>query len=235
MRRGSLTAPRLYRQLDRWQDFRAVVIHAPAGYGKSTLVSRWIDISGLGGRSAWFSLEEEDSSPYQFIQYMAAALDSCHPGLLAAVQPVLKDRQGSAQRALTRLLAVLEENSFPPSPTAGQHLLLVLDDLQRIESAEVEALIHKVLEYGPDNLHLLLLARQRTELSLARLYAHGAILALNKQDLRFTGEGSSGLSAGARLSDGQRSGCGPVDAAQRGLGIGAAPGDTLLARAWQCA
>jgi len=49
---GIIDRPRLYRQLDRWQDFRAVVIHAPAGYGKSTLVSRWIDISGLGGRSA---------------------------------------------------------------------------------------------------------------------------------------------------------------------------------------
>ena len=122
----------------------------------------------------------------QFIHYMAAALDSCRPGLLAAVQPVLKDPQSSALRALTRLLAFLEENSLPQFPSAGQHMLLVLDDLQRIESTEIEALIHKVLEFGPDNLHLLLLARQRTELSLARLYAHGAILALNKQDLRFT-------------------------------------------------
>ncbi len=185
---GIIDRPRLYRQLDRWQEFRAVVIRAPAGYGKSTLASRWIDISGLDGRAAWFSLDEDDSSPYQFIHAVAAALDSCHPGLLASVQPALKDVQGSAQRALMRLLAVLEEDSSPPSPTAGQDLLLVLDDLQRVESPEIASLILKVLEYGPDNLHLLLLARQRGELSLARLYAHGAILALDKQDLRFTEE-----------------------------------------------
>lgn len=180
--------PRLYRQLDRWQGYRAVVVQAPAGYGKSTLASRWIDMSGLDGQSTWYSLEADDDAPYRFIEYCAAALDRVSPGLLAAVQPGFQDRHSNEQRAFDQLVAALEESFLPPSAVAGQHLLLVLDDLQRIVSPEVESLILKLLEFGPSHLHLLLLARQQTSLSLARLYSHGKILVLDKEDLRFTAE-----------------------------------------------
>jgi LuxR family maltose regulon positive regulatory protein len=177
---------RLYRQLDHWRDYRAVVIHAPAGYGKSTLVSRWIDICDLGEQAAWLSLDEADCDARQWVQDVAAALDKCLPGALALVQPALIDQHGSPDRALMRLLTAVETGSLSPTQKSEQGLLLVLDDLQRSAASEVIALINQVLEFGPPLLHLIVLARQPTDLSLARLYAHGKILALDKLDLRFS-------------------------------------------------
>jgi LuxR family maltose regulon positive regulatory protein len=179
--------PRLYRQLDRWQEMRTIIIHAPVGYGKSSLVSRWIDRSNLGEQAAWFSLDESDADPLQFVRYCVAALDRIIPGVLQLIQPILEDSQGSAQRALTRLLSAIDDE-LAPAERAGQDLLLVLDDLHRVQSPEVDALLLTVLEKGPAWFHLLLLARQRTELPLARLLAREQVVVLNTEDMRFTTE-----------------------------------------------
>jgi LuxR family maltose regulon positive regulatory protein len=176
--------PRLYRQLDRWPELRAIAILAPTGYGKSSLVSRWVDVSGLAGQAAWLSLHESDSDPRQFAHHLAAALDRVFPGALALAWPILQDSQGSVERVLNRLFAAWEDGTVAQS--SGQHALLVLDDMHRVQSAEVDAAIRLILELGPNTLHLLLLARQRTNLSLARLYAHGQVAALHAADLQFT-------------------------------------------------
>jgi LuxR family maltose regulon positive regulatory protein len=174
--------------LDRWEAHRAVFVHAPAGYGKSILVNRWIDVSGLAERSAWLSLDERDGDPRRFLDRLAAAIDRCAPGFLDALQPMLRNRRGSVERTTARLLAVLDEALLPSATGGDEHLLLVLDDLHRADSPEVHAVIRAVLEHGPERLHLLIIARPRTVLSLARIYAHARILELDKSDLCFTEE-----------------------------------------------
>ena len=181
---GVVDRPRLYRQLDRWQTVRGIAIHAPAGYGKSSLVSRWLDLSDLAGQSAWVTLDEGIADPFQFVYAVAVALEGILPDAPALVRPILEDRQGSAERALTRLLGALAESTTPQAD--GQPVLLVLDDLQRAQSPAIDALILTMLEHGPDTLHLILLARRRTTLALARLYAHEQIATLTADDLRFT-------------------------------------------------
>ena len=175
--------PRLYRQLDRWPELRAIVIHAPSGYGKSFLVSRWIDHAGLDGCAAWLSLDEGDGDPRQFAQHVAAALDRVVPGALGLAQPILKDSEGSTQRVLMRLFSALWEEAGTGSLTADRQTLLVLDDLHRVQSAEVDAAIRLILEQGPSQLHVLLLTRKRTTLPLARLYAHGKIAVLDAKEV----------------------------------------------------
>ena len=172
---------RLYQQLDSWTEKRAIAIYALSGYGKSSLVSRWLDISGHASRTAWLALDEDDNDLRQFVYRLAAAVDRVIPGVQALILPILEDSQGSADRALRRLFTVFWQDA-----SSDQHTLLVLDDLHRIQSAEVNAAIAKILEQGPENLHLLLLARHRTTLPIARLYAHGDILVLTAEDLRFT-------------------------------------------------
>ena len=61
--------PRLYRQLAGWRERRAIVIQAPTGYGKSSLVSRWLDVFGLDEQTAWLTLDESDSDPRRFTQH----------------------------------------------------------------------------------------------------------------------------------------------------------------------
>lgn len=179
--------PRLYRLLDRWPEQRAIAIFAPTGYGKSSLVSRWSECSGHSSDVAWLSLNESDDEPRQFALDLAATLDQVLPGALALVRPILEDSEGSAERVLARLFASFWEEAGPGAASVDQHILLVLDDLHRIESEAVKAVITTMLEQGPDQLHLLLMA-QRPVLPLARLAAHGRVMALGVQDLRFSAD-----------------------------------------------
>lgn len=182
--RGVVARPRLFAQLAQWRDVRAVVIHAPSGYGKSTLISHWIDAAELTRQTAWLSLDADDGDPHQFVSHVAAALEAIVPGAVATVDAVLADRQGDPARARQKLLTVLEEESAPKQD-ADSHILLVLDDLQRVASPAIDPLILRILEQGPRRLHLALLSRHHTTLPLARLYTQQALLVLGIDELRF--------------------------------------------------
>ena len=70
--------PRLLKLLERSCSTPLTLVSAPAGYGKSTLVSAWMD--GLGSPSAWLSLDEGDSDLVAFLRYFSAAVESLFPG-----------------------------------------------------------------------------------------------------------------------------------------------------------
>lgn len=178
--------PRLYRRLDAWRRVRALAIYAPAGYGKSSLVSRWLDVAGLTGQAGWLNLDEADADPMRFVFYVAAALETVRPGMLGLVKPILAAPQGDPACALHHLLTAFE--TLVPDTAAEQDVLLVLDDLQRVQAPEVDALLQQLLEQGPAALHILLLARQRTDLRLARLYAQEMLTHLGADEMRFTEE-----------------------------------------------
>ncbi len=181
--------PQLYRQLDRWQQLRAVVIHAPTGYGKTSLVRRWLDLGQPPPPTAWLTLDERDGDPRRFAQRLVMALDKLAPGVLVQAQAVLQDPQGSIVRALKGAFAHLDDVAGAAGLAAGVgHFLVVVDDLHRIESPEIDAALQWVLEDGPPQVHLFLLSRQRPTLPLARLYAHGRIAVLDKVDLQFTAQ-----------------------------------------------
>ena len=180
--------PRLFSRLDRWQDVRAVVIHAPPGYGKSSLVSRWLDLCGHAGRAAWLSLDESDADPRQMVRGLASALDAILPGVSTTMQPVLDAPQNEPQRALARLIEALWEGLDPRGSAPQEHWLLILDDVHLLAASEAVALLKPLLEKGPPNLHAVLLARSMATLPLSRLYTQGQVLELTADDLRFTGE-----------------------------------------------
>ncbi len=180
--------PRLFGRLNRWQDVRAVVIHAPAGYGKSSLVSRWLDLCGHAGRAAWLSLDESDADPRQMVRGLASALDAILPGVSTTMQPVLDAPQNEPQRALARLVEALWEGLDPRGSAPQEHWLLILDDVHLLAASEAVALLKPLLEKGPPNLHAVLLARSMATLPLSRLYTQGQVLELTADDLRFTGE-----------------------------------------------
>ncbi|MCB0074875.1 MAG: AAA family ATPase, partial [Caldilineaceae bacterium] len=189
--------PRLYAQLDRWCAVRAVVIHAPAGFGKSSLVNRWLETAGLVARTAWLNLDEDDADPARFVEAVAATLEPLYPGVLAQVRPILADMQGGPARAWRRLLSAIQAGSAKAAAAdasedgaASSHddVLLVLDDLHRAQSDAVDELLLILLESGPSSLHLILLTRRRGSLRLARFHAHGELITLAADDLRFTGD-----------------------------------------------
>lgn len=184
---GTVARPQLFRLLDHWMEWRAIAIYAPAGYGKSSLASQWIDWSPAAQQVAWLTVDDNDCDPIYFAYSFAAALDKVLPGALSLTRPILEDKYGGAVRALTHLMAALEEGTLRPGGT-GHDILVVLDDLHCLQSPDAAAVVRKIIENGPTNLHFLLMSRGHTEVPLARLVAHEAVFMLNVEDLRFSVE-----------------------------------------------
>ena len=154
-----VTRPRLLDQLNAWQDRRLILVSAPAGYGKTALVSEWLD--SAGGAYAWLSLDEQDSDLATFALYLAAAIRTvCHDAMgaigLLLRAPTLPP-PGRLADALLQDLAAL------PGP-----LVLALDDYHAIKTPEVHELMARLVEHLPAHVHLVLITRADPPLLLER-------------------------------------------------------------------
>lgn len=173
--RTTLARPRLFALLD---DLSPVtLVAAPAGYGKSVLISSWLETTALP--SAWLTLDASHNHPAHF----AAAL-------LTALTPVLP-RAGSAAQALAASSA-----AATPLSLAGfllealsaleQSTILVLDNYHAIESGDVHTIVGQVLRRQLRTLRLVLGTRHDPPLSLVTLRAHGQLTEVRTNALRFT-------------------------------------------------
>jgi LuxR family maltose regulon positive regulatory protein len=153
------------------------LISAPAGFGKTTLVSEWV--AGCERPAAWLSLDDRDNEPARFLAYLIAALRTIAPkigeGLLSALQ---SPQPPAAESILTGLLN--EITTIPDSFT------LVLDDYHVIDAKPVDTALAFLLEHLPVQMHLVITTREDPQLSLARLRAQGQLTELRITDLRFT-------------------------------------------------
>lgn len=176
---------------------KLTLISAPAGFGKTTLVSEW----GAGCerlepkvRVAWLSLDEGDNDPACFLVYLVAAL-----------QTLALPRRGAAQSGVEEIaanigagvLALLNAPQPPPIESILTTLLneivtlpvdfiLVLDDYHVIDSKPVDEALTFLLEHLPPQMHLVITTREDPHLPLARLRARSQLTELRAADLRFT-------------------------------------------------
>jgi LuxR family transcriptional regulator, maltose regulon positive regulatory protein len=144
------------------QGHRLTFVSAPAGFGKTTLVSEWIDSGGIP--AAWISLDEGDGDPSRFLTYLIAALQTLITGVGDGVLAALQSSQPiSAKELLTTLLNELSsmEDDF----------ILVLDDYHAIDSKAVAELLAFLTEHMPPQMHLVITTREDPALPLARLRA----------------------------------------------------------------
>jgi LuxR family transcriptional regulator, maltose regulon positive regulatory protein len=166
------------------------LISAPAGFGKSTLLSAWVDQCARQDaklRVAWLSLDEGDSDPFRFLLYVAAALHGAEPSCgLDAMAALQSPRPSSVEAILTDLINEIDG-------IAGD-ILLVLDDFHAVHSPEVDKALGFLLDHLPARLRLAIATREDPLLPLARLRARGELAELRAADLRFsTGEAAEFL------------------------------------------
>ena len=159
---------------------KLTLLSAPAGWGKTTLLSQWA--AGIGGareerRLAWLSLDSSDNDPVWFWMYVIAALQKASPGVGARAIELLAMGADPLQVVLPTLLNDL-------AATAGQ-LVLALDDYHVVMSHAVHEQMAFVIDRMPATLHLVLATRSDPMLPLARLRASGDLLELRTDDLRF--------------------------------------------------
>ncbi|MFZ2362219.1 MAG: hypothetical protein WA040_22960, partial [Anaerolineae bacterium] len=176
--------PRLRARLTAGLDQGLLLISAPAGYGKSTVVNQWLDTVDLPW--AWISLDEHDSDPATFLSYLLAALRSVYPEAGSAVESLLRAPALPAPAALAD--ALLSDLAALPGP-----LLLALDDYHALQSLDVHAVMQRVVQHRPAHVRLALTTRADPPLPLERLRGRRQLRELHGTDLRFTTEEAAEL------------------------------------------
>jgi len=172
-----VSRPRLQVRIAEGLRGPLTLITAPAGFGKTTLVASSIVKCGLP--IAWLSLDKDDNEVERFLGYLVAALQETDNTIgSGAVQLLAAARQALPEEVMTNIINDLD--------TAGNDIVMVLDDYQFISSQAVHEEVAFLLEHCPNTFHLVLASRSDPSLPLVRLRAGGKLVELRAADLRFT-------------------------------------------------
>ncbi|MEJ2211278.1 MAG: hypothetical protein P8129_19870 [Anaerolineae bacterium] len=160
---------------------RMTLVSAPAGFGKTTLLSDWLWHADRP--VAWISLDEGDNDLRRFLAYLIAAQQTIDPGIGQTAQAMLQAPRGASQPEplLTTLINDIVATAEP--------FILVLDDYHVIEASPIHKAVSFLLDHLPSceqGLHLVIATRADPPLSLARLRGRGQLTELHAGDLRFT-------------------------------------------------
>ena len=168
---------RLLERLDQRRHRPLTLVSAPAGYGKSSLISCWLKACDI--RSAWVSLDENDDDLRMFATYFVAAVQSLFPGACRNTQTLLNAVDLPPLRTLcTSLLNELDRIEQP--------FILVLDDYYLISESAVHNLISAILNHPPQSLHLVIIGRKDPPLPVTKMRAQSQLTEIRIKDLRFT-------------------------------------------------
>ncbi|MGD2079147.1 MAG: helix-turn-helix transcriptional regulator, partial [Chloroflexota bacterium] len=167
---------------------KLTLISAPAGFGKTTLVSEWIAglrSDGLGEREnriAWLSLDENDNDPARFLSYIIESLSRADGSDAAFGKGALSMLQSPQPAPIQSVLSLLINEL---AGILGQ-TLLILDDVHVIDSPPIHDALDFLIEHLPPQTFLVIVTRDDPRLPLARLRARGQLTELRAADLRFS-------------------------------------------------
>lgn len=189
VRAGLVRRPRLLERLDEGlcPGQRLVLVSAPAGCGKTTLVAEWLSSAPWNGaekRHAWLSLDEGDNDPARFLACLVAALQRASPFVGQGAQTMLESPRPPPHEAL--LTSLINDIAATPSP-----LILVLDDYHLIHTLAIHRLLAFLLEHQPPQMRLAIISREDPPLPLPRWRARGQVVDVRQRDLQFTEEETS--------------------------------------------
>jgi LuxR family maltose regulon positive regulatory protein len=185
-----VSRPRLIERLNGGLHRKLTLISAPAGFGKTTLVTEWLVNLALDAekenqienRIAWISLDEGDNDFARFLAYFIAALNRVE-GMDTTIGEGALTMLQSPQPPPTEAVLTPLINEIAAIP---DRILLVLDDYHLIEAQPVHDALTFFLEHLPLQIHLVIAAREDPHLPLSRLRARGQLTELRAADLRFT-------------------------------------------------
>lgn len=154
----------------------ATLVSAPAGYGKSQLISSWVETMGIP--CAWISLSAEESKVSAFLTYLFHGIDKLFPGKLEQTKDYsLAISTPPIQQVSHTLINELD--------LIKEDFVLVLDDYHLIDSATVHQLIQEILNYPPQQIHIVIITRKDPPLSINNLRFYNRLSEIRMQDLAF--------------------------------------------------
>jgi LuxR family maltose regulon positive regulatory protein len=181
---GFVPRSRLIERLNAGLSGGLTLVCAPAGYGKTALVSSWAQQRPL----AWLSLDPGDNDPARFWRHVLVAIDGVRPGTAQRVEPALAPPASPSIAGPVSLL--INDLAGEPDPV---EIVLALDDYHVIDSKAIHESLTFVLEHRPPQLHLVVLSRVDPPLPMARLRAAGQLAELRADDLRFSVDETAAL------------------------------------------
>ena len=168
---------RLIEQLNSGLHRRLTLISAPAGFGKTTLVSEWA--ADCGRPTAWLSIDEGDGDITRFLTYLISALQTIKSEVgIEALQGIRASQSPLLESILISLI-----NEISAIPT---ECILILDDYHLIDTSAIDNALMFFLEHLPPQLHVVITTREDPNLSLARFRVRDQLTEIRVADLRFT-------------------------------------------------
>jgi len=176
-----IARPRLLARLDQGKDAPLTLVSAPAGYGKSTLVSQWLASIEPSERTAWYSADPTDNDPETFFLHVVSAIrvafpDACQGSAELAGFGRLPDPEEIVRRFSNELLKL------------ESRVHLVVDDFHFLSHGGIRDLLNRLLAHPPSNFHLILVTRRDPPILLNRHRRQGQLNELRLGDLRFSVE-----------------------------------------------
>jgi LuxR family maltose regulon positive regulatory protein len=172
-----------------------VLVSAPAGSGKSTLVAGWV--ATRGGAAAWLQLDESDADPARFWVSVTAAIGRTEPEIAARLQPLVAGSLGAGPVVVPALVNEVE--------SLDHRLVLVLDDYHLVDDPDVHRGMERLVDLCPSQLTVVLITRADPPFRLGRMRVRGRVCEVRAADLRFdAAEAASLLGAAADTLDEQR-------------------------------
>ena len=167
----------LFEKLNTGLTRKLILISAPAGFGKTTLISDWIH--QLRIPAAWFSLDKGDNDPVEFLSYIITGIQSIHPEFGQSALRLLKSPGETGAVSIAGLL-------INDMINITHDFLLVLDDFHLISNSEIVKLVAYLLEHIPGNLHVVISSRSDPALVMARLRSQHQLVEIRASDLCFS-------------------------------------------------
>ncbi|HEX3643902.1 MAG TPA: AAA family ATPase, partial [Ktedonobacteraceae bacterium] len=177
-----ISRPRLMSLLQASLKYPLTLVSAPAGFGKTMLLSTWTQsLPANNPAVAWVSLDEEDNDPQIFWTYVLSALSDQHPERFSWLLKYLQSPEAPPLKDVLTTLSNLLLNST-------EHVVLILDDYHVITEKEVHTTLSYLVEHLPAQMHIIVSTRADPSLPLSQLRARGQLLEVRTDQLRCTAE-----------------------------------------------
>jgi len=167
----------LFDKLNSGLSRKLILVSAPAGYGKTTLISDWISQYKIP--AAWLSLDNSDNDPAIFLSYVVSGIQSIHHDFGQSALRLLNSPTSPSVESIVSLLINDVLN-------ISQNIVLVLDDFHLITNSDVSKLVTYLLEHIPGNIHIVILTRSDPALAVSKLRSQHQLVELRSSDLSFS-------------------------------------------------
>ena len=176
--------PRLLEVLKQYASRKLILVTAPAGYGKTVLISQFTSI--IKPPTTWYQLDVFDNDFALFVQHLLAGLERFLPGIVSDMRHLTQNNHSTLDEAYRISVALV--NSISSRLEGEMSLALAIDDYHVIREDKVHRFMEQLIYYLPENVHVFLSSRVRPPMNFERLKVAGLMEEIDLEDLRFNRE-----------------------------------------------